>query len=357
LSSAAALIPTTVTLEDFVALNHEIAALARAGVPLGPGLSAFGRDLPGRLGKIAAEVGQRLEQGEPLDRIVAENDNFPPAYRAVVQAGLRVGRLPAALEGISQSARRTAQLRWTISMAIIYPLCVMCVGYCLFVFTLSHISPVMAQMLADHGVADTLVQPILTWLGKYVLVWGFALPVLVLAWLAWLWWRAGRVAAGVELHPFLSLGAVSTMLKMRSAGRLAALCDSLALLTEYGVPLPEAVPLSARTTGARKLIKAAEELAEQMTLGERTSPPRNFPPLLAWMLTSGQLHQDLPLALRRAAEVYRDEANRHAQWLRLYVPLILTLFFGGGTVAIYAIVTLGPFLLILYKLSDAGFQP
>lgn len=344
------------TLEDFVALNHEIAALARAGVPLGPGLTAFGRDLPGRLGKIAAEVGERLERGEPLDRIVAENPNFPPAYKAVVQAGLRVGRLPAALEGISQSARRTAQLRWTISMAIIYPLTVMCVGYCLFVVTLSHISPVMAQMLADHGVADTVVQPAITWLGKNVLIWGLALPVLVLAWLAWLWWRAGRVAAGVDLHPFLSFGAVSTMLKMRQAGRLAALCDSLALLTEYGVSLPEAVPLAARTTGAKKLEQAAQKLSEQMTRGERTAPPRNFPPLLAWMLTSGHLQQDLAPALRRAAEVYRDEANRHAQWLRLYVPLILTVVFGGGTVAIYATVTLGPFLLILYKLSEAGFQ-
>ena len=351
------LAPTTVTLEDFVALNHEIAALARAGVPLGPGLTAFGRDLPGRLGKIAAEVGERLERGEPLDRIVAENPNFPPAYKAVVQAGVRVGRLPAALEGISQSARRTAQLRWTISMAIIYPLTVMCLGYCLFVFTLSHISPVMAEMLADHGVEDTLVHQAIIWLGKYTLLWGFVLPSLVLAWLAWLWWRAGRVAAGVELHPFLSFGAVSTMLKMRQAGRLAAMCDSLALLTEYGVSLPEAVPLAAQTTGARKLERAAQQLAEQMTLGEKsTAPPRNFPPLLAWMLTSGQLQQDLPLALRRAAAVYRDEANRRAQWLRLYVPLILTLFFGGGTVAIYAAMTLGPFLLILYKLAGADFQ-
>ena len=345
------------TLEDFVALNHEIAALARAGVPLGPGLTAFGRDLPGRLGKIAAEVGQRLEQGEPLERIVAQNDSFPPAYKAVVQAGLRVGRLPAALEGISQSARRTAQLRWTISMAIIYPLSVMCLGYCLFVFTLSHISPVMAAMLADHGVEDTVVHQVIVWLGKYTLLWGFVLPAVVLAWLAWLSWRAGRVAAGVELHPFLSFGAVSTMLKMRHAGRLAAMCDCLALLTEYGVSLSEAVPLAARTTGAKKLEKAALELAEQMTRGERTAaPPRNFPPLLAWMLTSGQLQQDLPIALRRAAEVYRDEANRRAQWLRLYVPLILTLFFAGGTVAIYAIVTLGPFLLILYKLSGAEYR-
>lgn len=341
-----------------MALNHEIAALARAGVPLGPGLTAFGKDLPGRLGKIAAEVGERLEQGEPLDRIIASHKDLPPAYQAVVEAGIRVGRLPAALEGISQSARRTAQLRWMISMAIVYPLIVMSVGYCLFTFTLTYLAPVMAEALADHGVPITPVHQGLTWLGKTVWLWGIALPVLVLGWLAWLWWRAGRVAAGVELHPLLSFGAVTTMLKMRRAGRLAAMCDCLALLTEYGVPLPEAVPLAARTTGAKKLEKAAKELGEQMTRGERAAVPvKDFPPLLAWMLTSGQLQQDLPHVLRRAGEVYRDEANRHAQWLRLYVPLILTMVFGGGTVIAYATVTLGPFLLILYRFSEAGFQP
>src|SRR6185436_21007209 len=130
----------------------------------GPGLTSFGRDLPGRLGKIAAAVGSRLEQGEPLEHIVATQEGFPPAYRAVVQAGLRVVRLPAALEGISQSARRTAQIRWTISMPILYPLIVMSVGYCLFVFTLVRIAPAMADTLADHSLQDNIVQRMLAWL-------------------------------------------------------------------------------------------------------------------------------------------------------------------------------------------------
>jgi type II secretory pathway component PulF len=358
LPPAATLTPTSVSLEDFVALNHEIAALARAGVPLGPGLTAFGRDLPGRLGRIAAEVGERLLRGEPLERIIATQDGFPPAYRAVVEAGIRVGRLPAALEGISQSACRTAQLRWTISIAILYPLMVMGVGYCLFVFTVARIAPVMAETLVEPRVASTPVHQLLDWLGKTELLWGIALPVLVLAWFAGLWWRAGRVASGVDLHPLLSFGAVSTMLKMRRAGRLSAMCDCLALLTEYGVPMHEAVPLAARTTGAKELEQAAARLAEQVLRGEKSSAaPQGFPPLLAWMLASGQLQQDLPKVLRRAAAVYRDEANRRAEWLRLYIPLILTVVFGGGTVLIYAVVTLGPFLLILRKMTEAGFQP
>ena len=357
LSKAAALAPTTVTLEDFVALNHEIAALARAGVPLGPALSAFGRDLPGRLGKIAAQVGSRLEQGEPLDRIIAQQEGFPPAYRAVVQAGLRVGRLPAALEGISQSARRTAQLRWTIGMAMMYPLIVMGVGYFLFAFTILHLAPIMLQALIDYDAVASPIYEIVSFLQRTYPAWAIGLPVVVLAWFGWLWWRSGRVAAGVELHPLLSFGAVSTMVKLRRAGRLAAMCDCLALLTEYGVPLHEGVLLAAQTTGAKSLIQAATALSEQIVRGERpSSAARSFPSLLAWMLTSGEVHRELSKVLRRGAEVYRDEANRRAEWLRIYVPLILTTVFGGGTVLLYAVVTLGPFLVILNRLVEASFR-
>jgi len=358
LSAVTALAPTTVTLDDFVALNHEIAALARAGVPLGPGLTAFGRDLPGKLGRIAAQVGERLQQGEPLERIIESQDGFPPAYKAVVQAGLRVGRLPAALEGISQSARRTAQLRWTISMAMIYPLIVMGVGYYLMLFTLTRITPVMASMLADHAPEEPPLLKILAWIDQTAPFWAIGVPAIVLVWFAWLWWRAGRVAEGVEMHSLLSFGAVSTMLKMRRAGRLAAMCDCLALLTEFGVPRPEALPLASRTTGSKKLESAATKLAEQIARGEhRMAVPKQFPPLLAWMLTSGELRQELPKVLRRTAEVYRDEANRRAQWLRLFIPMILTTVFGGGTVILYAVTTLGPFVLILRRLTEAGFRP
>ena len=38
--------PQQVTLDQLIALNDEIAALARAGVPLDQGLLHLGRDLP-----------------------------------------------------------------------------------------------------------------------------------------------------------------------------------------------------------------------------------------------------------------------------------------------------------------------
>ena len=45
-----------ITLDQLIALNDEIAALVRAGVPLDRGLRSLGEDLPGRLGRFARQL-------------------------------------------------------------------------------------------------------------------------------------------------------------------------------------------------------------------------------------------------------------------------------------------------------------
>ena len=100
-----------ITLDQLLALNDEIAALARAGVPLDQGLLHLGRDLPGRLGAISRQFGQRLEAGEPVLALLGDDGDLPPAYRAVVAAGIRTGRLSVALEGIATLLRTQVRAR------------------------------------------------------------------------------------------------------------------------------------------------------------------------------------------------------------------------------------------------------
>src|SRR5947209_8097023 len=88
-----------ITIDQFIALNDEIVALTRAGVPLERGLIDAGGDLPGRLGALSRSLGERMRQGRSLSEALAESGGaVSPVYRAVVEAGCRAGRLPVALE-------------------------------------------------------------------------------------------------------------------------------------------------------------------------------------------------------------------------------------------------------------------
>ena len=99
-------VANSISLDDLVALNDEIAGLVRAGVPLEIGLASWGRDLPGELGRTASRLGESIAQGQSLsESFAAQGDRIPRVYTALVTAGLRSGRLPAALESLTTTAR------------------------------------------------------------------------------------------------------------------------------------------------------------------------------------------------------------------------------------------------------------
>ena len=214
------------TLEQLTALSEEIGALARAGVPLDRGLRELATDMPGRLGKMADELGRQLEQGRRLEDVVADlGATLPPAYRAVIEAGVKAGRLPAAMEDIARAARRIDEVRNTIYLSLVYPLVVLTVAWGLSVFMLTRLGPVLSRMVVEFDVTGPWIIDSYDAAARHIGWLGPVVPIAFGLWLLWAWYRCGKVASGLELHPLLSLGAVGTLARMQRASRLASLAD------------------------------------------------------------------------------------------------------------------------------------
>jgi type II secretory pathway component PulF len=161
------------------------------------------------------------------------------------------------------------------------------------------------------------------------------------------------VAAGVELHPLLAWGALGQLNRMHRAGRMAALTDLLALLVNHDVPLDEAVELASAAAGSKRLAASGRELAARIRRGEVGGrPPAGFPPLLAWTIATGNSQRDLPQLLHRTAQTYRDEFQRRHRWIEFYVPVVATSLVAGGIVAVYALLSLGPWIVVMHRLAD-----
>ncbi len=332
-----------------MALNDEIAALARAGVPLDRGLLAIGQDMPGRLGRIAQSLGRRLESGEDLAVAVSQSgDAFPPIYRAVVLAGLRSGKLSVALEGIARTARRVSDTRRVMLVSLIYPLVVIVVAVGVFRFTMSTTVPIIEATFDDIGVVLPRWYDLMSQFAHYLLV---ALP--------WLEGAAGillviglyRVsrASVLDARPGRR---TTTVAQILHAGRLATFAETLALLLEQQLPLAESLELACQSSGDHRLKLAGQELADALRRGEplRRLPP-GFPPLLGWMLAGGGQPGQLVEALRRLAENYRRRAARLGVWLTIYLPILLSAGVCGLVVATYVLLTMVPFYYLLFQLS------
>ena len=357
-----------VSLDDLIALNDEMAALVRAGVPLEQGLIELGQDMPGKMGDLATRLGERIKAGEALPQILAsDQDRFPPVWRAVVEAGLRSGRLSAALEGLSTTSRRVAELRRVVGMSLVYPLVVLSVAYGLFLFSVTHLTPRMSNALGDLASSSDVLLNAMVWLGQTAIWWAIWPPVVVAVLIVLWWYRSGRAAW--SQRAVLLRGKPGNRRRWPSIrqslhdGRMATFTEMLALLVEQQVPLHDAVVLAADASGDRGLGEAARSVADRLRHGETLfatdALPRPFPRFLAWLLASGaqqpQLHQTLLLT----ADTYRQRATQAATWNAVYLPIILTAVIGGTATLIQGLVVFVPICRLLYglALSPHGYIP
>jgi general secretion pathway protein F len=345
------------TLDQLLALNEEIAALVRAGSPLDRGLLDAGRDVRGRLGRIAGVLGRRLNRGEGLsEALAAEERAIPPLYRAVVEVGSRAGRLPAALEGMARYLRGVGDARRTIGLAMWYPGLVVGLAYGLFVGLVWFVVPRFAAAGESMGLPTSAPLRWLEWAGNTARYWWPIGPI-ALAALAVVWARSGTTAGlrgggsgGLRLLPWMG--------PILSDYEAANFSELLSLLLEHGVPYPSALVLAAEAAGSDRLIGGARRAAEAIGRGEppaaavQAAGPGALPPMLRWTLATGQAQGSLASALAHLADLYRRRARDRAELIAVFLPALLTLIVGAGAAAFYGLSLFLPLIEMLRGLSS-----
>jgi general secretion pathway protein F len=347
-------------LDQLIALNDEMAALVRAGIPLERGLIEMGREMPGRLGEIATAMGHRIERGESLAEVLGEDQRgVSPVWRAVVQAGMRSGNLSAALEGMATTGRHVADLRRAVSAAWIYPLVVIALAYCCFVFLVTMLVPVIRGGYEDLTESSSTILVWLDWLGQTAFAWAVLVPAIAIL-AGGLWWYRSKYAIWTSDKEVLrrpgrfGMSWPSAKRSLRD-GRLATFAELLALLNQQQVPLEESLVLAADASGDRGLGRSAREVADRIRRGEildgRDLVQSQFPPLLGWLALSGMQQSGVNQTLSLSAEMYRQRAARAATWAAVYLPVVLTTVFGGTAVLLQSLAVFGPIIQLLYDLS------
>ena len=348
--------PGPITIDQLLALNEEIAALVRAGVPLDRGLMEAGRDVRGRLGRIAAALGRRLGRGESLvDALDAERGAIPPLYRAVVEAGTRAGRLPVALEGMARYVRGYSEARSAIGLALWYPVLVLSLAYGLFVGLVVLIAPRFLNAFDSLGFVAIAPLRWLEWIGRSAGYWWPIGPILIAVLLV-AWVRSGRVS-GMQTRLGNLLRFFPWMGSLLADYEAAGFSELLALLLEHQVPYPSALVLAAESTGDPGLVRGARAVAEAVTRGEPVATALEsvdraaFLPMLRWTLATGQAQGSLVAALHNLAIHYSKRARFRAEKLHVFLPVILLIIIGATTTLFYALTLFLPMVEMLRGLS------
>lgn len=299
------------------------------------------------------------------DALRAEESNLPGVYVAVVQSGLRVGRLPDALESLSALGKSELELRRQVGLALLYPVLVLLLAYALFVAFIALAVPRLDATYRMFNVSARWWLPVLEALSETVLIWGPLIPVIcvLVIMLAAAFGRnrfsTPRIGSGLfdrfaMAASLIWLPGLSGML--RDLHR-ALFCEMLSLLTEHGVPLHESFRLAGESTSDRDLSRVARHVAEQVETGQSleqaVSNDPAAPPYMKWIICTAARQGRLAESMRELGEHYRRRALHGADWCRVVLPIVAIVAVGGGATLIYALALFGPITELFQNIGQS----
>jgi general secretion pathway protein F len=338
----------TASLDEFMALNDQLAALVEAEVPLDVDLGPHA-DTAAKLERINALIARRVSQGASLTCAIETDDKLlTPSYRSMVQLGLRSENLAAGLEGSNRLAASAQQSQRATRLALVYPL-IVCglafvglIGFCLFFV------PVLESTYRSLQIPVRTGLQILQSLRSSLPYWVSAVPLGALLIFGW------RFRSRSQSLPVFLATAKATFEE-----RTANFADAVATLLESGTPLAEALRLAADNWNDVSLRDGMRLLATALDQGQAINESslivKRFPPFLRWALIGSELITGRDRALRIAAKVYRQSATRRRRRLQAVVPIVIGLALGGTAALLYGLALFVPVVDMLRGLASPSF--
>ncbi len=349
--------PQSVSLDDLIAFGDQLRGLARCGVPLETGLAAIAAESSGDSAAIAAEWAERGQAGQPLDVwLETKAAGLPPIFRAVVRAGLRAGRLDAALQGWVTTSRHAAGLRRTVGTALIYPLIVLILVSLLAGTILTRLAGHYRSLQQAGAIRDESFLPKVIPLLEFLGHWAWILAPVGVG-LTLLWWYQTRRASTLQPVRFARwMSWLPGVKRMLQSSRNSTFAEVLALLIENQVPLQEAMPLAAEASGDPAAQREAAHWSQTIAQGGKLPFTRDrhgaISPLVHWLLSAQVGTTPLIQSLHSYAQGERRRAEYLADWLRIQLPVLLTLGIGGTVTLAYALAVLGPWYGLLFEFAQ-----
>lgn len=341
---------TRLSAEESAELGGQIAELAKAGLPLAPGLRAMAKELPRRrTSRALRQIAQQLDSGADVSSAISSLDRtLDPHVRGLILAGVGSGRLPEVMEQFVGVERKRLELRRRVALSLAYPALLLSVLLLVFMFFSSWVVPGLHDLF-DEFEMDLPVSTVMAmWVagpGMRVIA---AAAVLGAAGFILLVSMRGSARAQWILYSIPVIG------PMWRARRLVAFSRLMSLLLDQQIPLPEALRLTAHGLDECDFSVLCRRLAVQVesgrTLSECLPEFRQFPATMWPIVEWGQRVPDLPAALEVAAELFeRRLRSLLALWETILPPIVFLIVCGGMLLVIRG--TIVPLISLINALT------
>lgn len=332
---------------------RQMSVLLGAGIPVHEALKSLlagGRQ--GSYNRLLKQLYQQVLKGKSLSVAMDESGSFSPRIVRLIAAGECSGTLEETFSRLADYLAKTVKAREQLKSILLYPAIIGITALVMLIFMTVFILPAFASMLdnlhADLPLPTQMLLGLSAFLQAYSKETMLAICIIVMG----MW--------GLLRCPVVHCACHRVILSLPLMGEMARhavwslICSTLAMLLEQGIPIHDAIKITAPATGNRyienELMHVQSKVRNGSSLLSALRDCGSFPPILQEMLDAGEQAGQLEIMLLKAADFCAVMAeNESARLQALAEPAaILTV---GGLVFFMVMAVIMPLLNTMDVLS------
>jgi type IV pilus assembly protein PilC len=325
--------------KELAIFTRQFSVMIDAGLPLVQALESLGSQMENKTFKnVVTAVRTDVEGGSTLANAMRNEPKvFDDLYTNMVAAGETGGILDTILQRLSVYIEKAVRLKRAVRSALIYPCSILTIAMGVVTLILVYVVPTFVTLFAGLGVPLPLPTQVviatshfLTRYGLFILV---GLVVFIVAFRSYYSTQSGRYNVDALM---LKLPVVGILLRKVAVARFSR---TLSTLITSGVPLMEALDVTAKTAGNAVIEKAILDTRKAVEQGRTIADPLKqsniFPPMVTQMIAVGEQTGAMDAMLTKIAEFYEEEVDAGVKDLLTAMEPMLIVFLGvvvGGVV-------------------------
>lgn len=332
-----------VTGKDILVFTRQFATMIDAGLPLVQCLDILASQMDNpAFKKVVMAIKGKVEQGSTFADALKEHPKvFDELYIQLCAAGEVGGILDTILNRLAAYREKSEKLKRKVKGAMTYPAIVILVAIGVTALLLLKVTPVFAAMFADFGSAlpapTQFVVDMSQWAQDYGLYVFLAIVAVVVAF-SWSY----KQPAGRKFWDkvFLKMPLFGPVLRKVAVARFTR---TLGTMISSGVPILDALDVTAKTAGNRTVEEAIYYVRGKISEGKNIAGPlqetKVFPSMVVQMIGVGEATGAMDTMLNKIADFYDDEVDTAVSALTAMIEPLLMVFLGG---------VVGGFLIAMY---------
>ncbi len=317
-----------ISTREFLVFNQELATLLKAGMPLVQSLDILRQRVANPLLKfVLDDVYEKVRAGSSLSEAFESHGTlFPGVYTASLLAGEKSGSLEQVIRRYVTYVKVVTGVKRKTVSALVYPAILLVLSCVVVGIIVLRVVPEFGAFYSQFGhdlpLSTRLIVSFSNFAGTYFFLMVFGAVAAAATFAAWLRRAGNRRRFDKWTLSVPMLGSIAQKFSTSQAAR------TLATLLGGGIPLVNAIDVSARSIGnqymAQQLNIAAQQVREGRSLASAMLQSGAFPDVAIKMVEVGESTGALQEMLNSLSEFYDEEIDTNlTRFVTIVEPALL----------------------------------